>query len=41
MTPAKPARIHLLPAADAAVVVAIRRKPSKLDFEDLRPRKRA
>ena len=30
MTPAKPARIHLLPAAKAPVVVVIRRKPSKL-----------
>lgn len=30
MTPAKPARIHLLTAAQAPVVVVIRRKPSKL-----------
>jgi hypothetical protein len=30
VTPAKPARIHLLPAAKAPVVVVIRRKPSKL-----------
>jgi len=30
MTPAQPARIHLLPAAGAPVVVVIRRKPSKL-----------
>ena len=30
MTPAQPARIHLLPAAQAPVVVVIRRKPSKL-----------
>ena len=30
MTPAQPARIHLLPAAKAPVVVVIRRKPSKL-----------
>ena len=30
MTPAGPARIHLLPAAMAPIVVVIRRKPSKL-----------
>jgi hypothetical protein len=30
VTPAKPARIHLLPAAKAPIVVVIRRKPSKL-----------
>lgn len=30
MTPAQPARIHLLPAAKAPVVVVIRRKPSRL-----------
>ena len=30
MTPAQPARIHLLPAAKAPIVVAIRRKPSRL-----------
>jgi hypothetical protein len=30
MTPARPARIHLLPAAKAPIVVVIRRKPSKL-----------
>jgi len=30
VTPAQPARIHLLPAAKAPVVVVIRRKPSKL-----------
>jgi hypothetical protein len=29
MTPADPARIHLIPAKDAPVVVVIRRKPSK------------
>jgi hypothetical protein len=29
MTPADPARIHLLPAKGAACVVVIRRKPSK------------
>jgi len=30
VTPAKPARIHLLPAAKAPIVVVIRRKPTKL-----------
>lgn len=30
MTPADPARIHLLPAAKAPVVIVIRRKPAKL-----------
>jgi hypothetical protein len=30
VTPAQPARIHLLPAAKAPMVVVIRRKPSKL-----------
>ncbi|HXT99713.1 MAG TPA: hypothetical protein VN903_01885 [Polyangia bacterium] len=30
MTPAQPARIHLLPAVEAPVVVVVRRKPSKL-----------
>jgi hypothetical protein len=30
MTPAEPARIHLLPASKAPVVVVVRRKPSRL-----------